>query len=245
MSFSSSTVQPNSYLPFIQSISSNWDADDELHTHVLIRDRKQQELQDWLACNELSSAEEKKRKIFFRVNGHDFINRGLSPLHIASMTGNFDAADALISTRVCNPNVKDHGGATPMHHAAVRADFLFIQILKKKGADDRIQDYYGGTANDILRQCHPNHNPSEQQFFYMLGNEIIEGSGHDFKRLTGADFIHDDMIQAPADWIQSWQEAYELGENQRNMLLREPYFQTLANLYHSFLTKPPQLYMDK
>jgi len=75
-------------------------------------------------------------------------NGGLTPLHIAIMSGSFNNAERLIGSRA-NVNARDNNGSTPLlisaHSGALGENLQIAEMLLTKGADVNARDSGGET----------------------------------------------------------------------------------------------------
>ena len=49
-------------------------------------------------------------------------------------------------------NIRDAGGATPLHYAAANGHKEVVQMLMKKGADKSVRDHEGRTPQEYARR---------------------------------------------------------------------------------------------
>ena len=239
---SSSSVQVNPYDTLLQFASMKSALGEEPCTHKFILSDDLQGLQNWVEASDIEN-DERIDEIDYRVN-NDYFKHGFSPLHIAAIMGNLNAAQILVGTRVCQMNVKDHGEATAMHHAAARGDRVFGEFLRTHGANDHFVDFYQGTPANVLSQCHFHNDPLQQRCFYIESGQMREGNGLDFSRLTGATFIDRDICITPLDWVKSWEKGCSGDTEKRNEILSDHQQVHLRSLYDAFIQKPPQVYLD-
>lgn len=239
---STTLVQNNPYEKYLAVWAKDWVNNQATFTHAYIQRQDNLGLQDHLAFGNCDfppnmsdeKLKETKQKLLPLFVNSDAIC-GLRPLHVAVMIGNLDAARILLQTGVCDVNVRDFADATPLHHAAVKADLVFMNFLKENGAHSTLQDCYGGTADDVYRLCHHQPDPAHQRFHYLENGVVREGNGDDFKRLTGAIFLDDVAAMTTVDWVRMWFDALSKPTKSPELIL---------NLYSSFLSKPPKLYLD-
>lgn len=90
-----------------------------------------------------------------RLAHKDPESNNLTPLHIAAMKANVQAANKILATAKNQNEVRkmlnqqDAFGYTPLHIAALTSDVLY-QTFLKEGADPSIRNTHGGTAADLL-----------------------------------------------------------------------------------------------
>jgi ankyrin repeat protein len=70
------------------------------------------------------------------------------PLHSAVASRNFEVARLLVE-HGADPNVKQHGGWTPLQAAAMHGDEKLVELLLKAGADPALRSDDGKTAADL------------------------------------------------------------------------------------------------
>lgn len=80
--------------------------------------------------------------------------RGLTPLHVAAITGNVEAAAQLIAAGA-KTDCCDHQNWTPLHHAALAGNSVMIDLLTRSGTNLQVQTTLGATFKNISDLLHP------------------------------------------------------------------------------------------
>ncbi len=170
----------------------------------------------------------------------------LTPWHIAAITNNMDAARFVQQINIWNVDAQDNSGYTAMHHAAVLGNRTFIEFLKSIGASDKIRDVInGGTPQDILAQCYPNTNPSEQQILVKKEDQIRKETGEFFEKLTGAAFLDKELVISPDFVFKQWQGYKSIAFNftvfEIHLIERYEKFRANSHLPKMYLDSHPTI----
>lgn len=167
------------------------------------------------------------------------IDHHITPLHVATMMDNQTAAEILITAGNCAINARDDRCATPLFHAAIAGNRVFIQYLLDLKADPDC--YPGVNYNQLLKLSYPDSDPLSPHFHYDDGRQVTERNGEDFKRLTGATYIEENYVH-PLTWHDRWVNFY-------NPLLIQPTIlksqEQLLDLYERFRSESRQLTVMK
>lgn len=83
--------------------------------------------------------------------GGQGVNRGNTPLMIASWNGNLKLVDLLLKQEGICINQQDSNGFTPLIKAAIRNRLEVVEILLKNGADKYVRSFDDKTAADYAR----------------------------------------------------------------------------------------------
>lgn len=197
-------------------------SDEAQRTFDLILANDPEGLRNWLSADTVSKVNLLATKMF------------LSPLHVCAMTGNLKCAEALIDTKVCNLDAQDAGGATALHHAAVR-DHKEMVLLCLKNKAAQLQDRFGGTYTTILRQMKPPKSDSQTILYKNEEGKLVRGNGADFERLTGAAFLDKDCRIDAEQWLKCWEKG------PLKPVLMPP---SIEGEYERFCKNPPELYLE-
>ncbi len=118
-------------------------------------------------------------------------HRKFTPLHIAAITSNVEAAEQLIRAGA-EVNCRDSEKWTPLHHAALAGNQVMIDLLLRSGADCMAETSLGATFQNLTELLHP---PQSAPRIFWRDAEGVENllSRDGFHKLTTAHFTSENV----------------------------------------------------
>jgi len=165
--------------------------------------------------------------------------RKLSLLHVMVIKGRYELAKQLLESGLVDIDAQDCRGWTALHFAVATCNDQMMKLLQKVGANQKLQNDLGGTAQNIWEMIHaPHKDPKEYTIYHEKLGVIEKIDGVAFRELTGANYS-DEVLTDPKFFAKDWSSL-------TTTIPKVSQFQKkIAKQYESFSSSPSKVYMTQ